>query len=284
MRRALGKGLAQLLGEQSESQVTELPVGSIDPNPHQPRTHFDEDALQELAESIRQVGIIQPIVVRVISEGRYGLIAGERRWRAAQIAGLTDVPVVVRSVDEQSTLQLGIIENVQRQDISALEQAAAFRRLMDEFNLSQENIAGAVGKSRTAVANTLRLLRLPREVQQALLEGLISEGHGRALLGCETEDQLKTLFYKIVDEGLSVREAERHARRQPPVTKAKKAASAKSKTITRDPNWASLEEALSIYLGSPTELTRTESGGRISVEFYSDDDLERILEVLGVRL
>lgn len=282
MRRALGKGLAQLLGEQSETQITELPIEAITPNPNQPRTHFDEDSLEELAESIRQVGIIQPLVVRIISEGQYGLIAGERRWRAAQLAGLTEVPVVVRSVDEQSTLQLGIIENVQRQDISALEQAAAYRRLMDEFSLSQENIAEAVGKSRTAVANTLRLLRLPKEVQQALLEGLISEGHGRALLMCESTEQMMALFYRVVDEGLSVRETERQARR------AAQGPTAKSKSPARqhplDPNWVNLGEALSIYLGSPTKLSKSETGGKITVEFFSDDDLERILEVLGIRL
>lgn len=279
MRRALGKGLAQLLGEQGESQVTELPIDSIEPNPDQPRTVFEEDALQELAESIRQVGILQPIVVRPTSDGRYSLIAGERRWRAAQLAGLSDVPVVVRHADERTVLQLAIIENVQREDITSIEQAVAYKRLIDEFSLTQDAVASGVGKSRAAVANTLRLLRLPKEVQDAIGDKLITEGHARALLMCASTEQTLMLFYKIVDEGLTVRETERLARKlveQGDTEKKKKV------KVALDPNWRAAQDSLSEFFGTPTSLHRTEKGGSIQIQFFSDEDLTRILELLDI--
>lgn len=283
MRRALGKGLAQLLGESSESQVTELPLSSIEPNPDQPRQHFDEDALEELAESIRGVGILQPLVVRPLTEGRYALIAGERRWRASKLAGLTSVPVVVRNASEQDVLQLAIIENVQREDISPVEQAVAYRKLIDEFSLTQEQVAGAVGKSRVSVANALRLLRLPSEVREALTTKLITEGHARALLMCEDENALKSLFFRVVDEGLTVRDTERLARRQPaPIAKAEAPTKPRPAGSGLDPAWNAVGEAMSIYLGSPTKLQKADVGGKITIEFYSDDDLQRILDVLGI--
>jgi len=283
MRRALGKGLAQLLGEQFESTVSELPIDSIVPNPRQPRQHFDEAALEELAQSIREVGLLQPLVVRPTAEGTYELIAGERRWRACQRAGLKTVPVVVRPSGDQASLEMALVENLQRFDITPVESAKAFRRLIQEFGLTQEQVAERVGKSRTAVANTLRLLKLPPRALEALEKGEITEGHARALLALDSEPEMLALLERIVRTGLSVREAERAVKQtqspkreqpQPPV----------SRTAASDPAVRQLEDGLSMYLGAPVRIERAEVGGRIVVSFYSEDDLERILEILGMRL
>ncbi len=287
MRRSLGKGLAQLLGESSEIQANEIAVADITPNPDQPRRFFDQDALEELAESLKSVGLMQPIVVRPVSEGKYEIIAGERRWRAAQIAGLTSVPVIVRAATDEQTLQMALIENVQRQDISPIEAAMAYKQLVEDFDLTQEDVAKKVGKSRVAVANALRLLRLPEEILEALGTGLITEGHARALLQCSSDKQLKDLFFKIVDEGLSVRAAEQLARTPEkavatprPVTRVV----SKSSGGTNDPNWQALADGLSTYFGAPVALKRNEVGGEMILNFYSDEDLERVLEILGITL
>lgn len=285
MRRALGKGLAQLLGEQSDVQPNELELDQIQANVNQPRKRFDEDALEELAESIRAVGILQPIVVRPIAENRYEIIAGERRFRAAKLAGLTSVPVTVRSAENDATLQMALIENVQREDISALECAWAYKQLSEDFGFSHEQIAQRVGKSRVAISNTLRLLRLPEEVQEAIGSGLITEGHARALLTCESEGKLRELFYKVVDQGMTVRETERAARAADvPKAKAERTKAKGKPADKADPNWSGLEEALSTYFGSPVKLEAGQIGGKLSIEFYSDDDLQRILDILGVHL
>src|SRR5947199_5012387 len=189
MMRVLGKGLSQLIGEQADTTISEVLVDAIVPNQRQPRTYFKEEAVQELANSIREVGILQPLVVRPLSEGKYELIAGERRLRASKLAGLETVPVLVRAADDRTSLEMAIIENVQREDISPLESARAYRKLIDEFGLTQEQVAQKVSKSRVSVANTLRLLRLPAQIQQALESGDIQEGHARALLAFESEEE-----------------------------------------------------------------------------------------------
>lgn len=278
MRRALGKGLSQLIGEQFESGTSEVSVDQVQPNQRQPRTHFDEAALQELADSIREFGVLQPLIVRPLSEGQYELIAGERRLRAAKLAGLATVPILLRSAGNQSSLEMAIVENVQREDINALECAKAYRRLMDEFDLTQDQIAVKVGKSRTGVANTVRLLRLPQRVQEGLQEGRISEGHARALLAFENPDQQLAVYDQILERGLTVREVERASRAKPVVRPPRAEQPASS---AED---AELEEALSIYLGSRVRIVRTEAGGRVSFEFYSDEDLQRIFEVFGFSL
>ncbi len=284
MRRALGKGLAQLLGEQTDIQPNELEIDQIVANPNQPRKHFDEDALEELAESIRSVGMLQAIVVRPVSENQYEIIAGERRWRAAQRAGLATVPVTVRAAGNDSTLQLALIENVQREDISPIECALAYRQLSEEFGFTQEQIATKVGKNRASIANTLRLLKLPDEILEAIGTGLITEGHARALLMCESEAKLRELFFKIVDQGMTVREAERAARAgEKPGSKATPR-STKAKNRTTDPNWMVLEESISNYFGSPAKLSKGATGGTLAVDFYSDEDLQRILDLLGIEI
>jgi ParB family transcriptional regulator, chromosome partitioning protein len=279
MRRALGKGLSQLIGEQFEGAPSEIAVDSILPNQRQPRTHFDEAALEELAASIKELGVLQPLIVRPLAEGRFELIAGERRLRAARLAGLATVPVLTRSADNRASLEMAIVENVQREDINPMEASRAYRRLMDEFDLTQEQVAERVGKSRTGVANLVRLLRLPKRVQEGLESGRITEGHARALLSFDNEAQQLAVFDQIVERGLTVREVEKASKtRTAPSPRREPAAP------STDPNDGALEEAISTHLGARSRIQRSDAGGKLVVEFYSDDDLERILEVLGLRL
>jgi ParB family chromosome partitioning protein len=279
MRRALGKGLSQLVAEQFDDTPTEAPVGSIVPNPRQPRLHFNEEALAELAESIKIHGILQPLHVKPSGDGTFELIAGERRLRAAKLAGLKSVPILIRSAGDQGSLELAIIENVQREDINALEAAKAYRRLTDEFGLTQEVVSQKVGKSRTAVANTMRLLRLPKRIQDGLQEGKISEGHARALLTSDSEAVQLALYDQILENGLTVRDVEQKTKKQATGPKPKKAAKGEDK----DPNEQALEDALSTFLGTPVRIDRKQVGGEVVIQFYSDDDLERLLEQLGFR-
>lgn len=279
MRRALGKGLSQLIAEPTDGPVTEVRVEDITPNPRQPRTHFDEEALSELADSIRQHGILQPIVVRPVGKGKYELIAGERRWRAAQRAGLRQVPVVVRATDPRGSLEIALIENLQRADIGALESARAYRLLMDEFGMTQEQVADRVGKSRAAVANTVRLLRLPDRILAALETGAITEGHARPLLSLDSPAAQLALFDKITQEGLSSKEVERVVRPAGPKRSRKPGV-----VDASDPNWKALQQAASERLGSPVRLDGSEKGGTISIRFFSEEDLIRIMEVLGVEV
>lgn len=257
---------------------TTLPLSALVRNPNQPRQHFDEEALEELAASIREMGILQPLVVRPAEAGKFEIVAGERRFRAAAMAGLTEVPVVVRTGGAQAALEMAIVENVQRSDISPIECAVAYRRLADEFGMSQDEIAAKVGKSRVAVSNTLRLLRLPDDVQHAVNSGRITEGHARALLMVDSPVRQAALFQRVVEEGLSVRETERLARSgteaRPPT--------GPTPTRRADPQWTALSESLSEFFGSPAKLAKTDKGGRLQVEFYSEDELQRILERLGI--
>ncbi len=279
MRRALGKGLSQLVAEQFDDTPTEAGVGAIFPNPRQPRTHFNEEALAELSESIKTHGILQPLLVKPLADGTYELIAGERRLRAAKLAGLKTVPILIRSAGDQGSLELAIIENVQREDINSLEAAVAYRRLTDEFGLTQEVVAQKVGKSRASVANTIRLLRLPKRVLDGLQTGKITEGHARALLTSDSEAVQLALYDLILERGLSVREVEQKTRRNPTEPKV-----AKPTKKEADPNEIALTDALSTFFGTPIKIERKQVGGELVVQFYSDDDLERILDLFGFRL
>jgi ParB family chromosome partitioning protein len=282
MRRALGKGLSQLIAEQYDASPNEASLEDILPNSRQPRTIFEQTALDELAASIRQYGLIQPLVVRPLAEGKFELIAGERRLRAAKIAGLRSVPIVLRSAGNQSALEIALIENVQREDMNALECARSYRRLIDEFGLTQEQVADRVGKSRTAIANTLRIIRLPEAIQKGLELGQISEGHARALLAFDNPTRQMAIFELIVTQGLSVREVERlsqqkSVREDPEPPKPKAAV---------DPNMKALEEEIARRLSAPTKIQKTSggAGGRLTVEFFDDDDLQRILDAIGISL
>lgn len=275
MRRVLGKGLRELMGGvEEDSGIREIPIESIVPNPRQPRKVFDDEALSELAESIEQFGLLQPVVVRPLDRDRYELIAGERRLRASKLAGLAKVPALVRSADHQQSLEMALIENLQREDISPLEAAAAYRAFVQEFDLTQEEIAQRVGKSRAAIANSLRLLKLPDQILDSLSEGAITEGHARALLQFETETEQLLMHSRILAKGLTVREVEKQAR----VSETK---STKSRTPRRT---NPLEASLSELLGAQTRIAKSGKGGQIRIDFYDDEDLQRILEILGVEL
>jgi ParB family chromosome partitioning protein len=283
MRRALGKGLSQLLGDESEVAPSQIETDRIVANPRQPRGNFDDGSLDELAASIREHGVIQPLIVRPVSEGRYELVAGERRLRAAIRAGLKTVPVVVRTADAQASLEIALIENVQREDISPVDCARAYRRLADEFGLTQEEIAIKVGKTRASVSNTLRLLRLPEEVLAAIESGQISEGHAKALLMVESPARQAALFKRMLRTGISVREAEAAARGGPSSVKepgrTRTAAARPS-----DPNLHAVERGLGEFLGTGVRIEPGSIGGRIVIDYYSDEDLDRILETLGFRV
>jgi len=257
--------------------LLEVPVESVKPNRRQPRTHFDQGALEELAASIRQHGILQPLVVRPSGAG-YEIIAGERRWRASQLAGLEQVPVVVRDSSAMDALELALIENIQREDIGPLECARSYRRLIDEFGLTQEEVATKIGKSRVTIANTVRLLRLPPRIQESVDKGELSEGHAKALLQIEPEELQLRVFEEVIAGGWSVRDIEQLAR------KLAKADQPNSKTARSISSFSDLEEALSTKFGSRTKILGGEGGGRIVVNFASEDDLTRILDILQLQL
>lgn len=276
-RSGLGRGLDALIpgGETGEGGVLYVPVTAIRPNPHQPRAHIDEDRLEELAQSIREHGVLQPLIVTQGSqEGEYVLIAGERRWRAAQRAGLQRVPVLVREVSEQQQLELALIENIQRADLNPLETAEAYRQLHEVFGLSHEEIARRVGKSRVAVTNTLRLLKAAPEVQEALLAGRISEGHARALLALPTPQAQAAALEMVLRRGLTVRETEDLVRRLTAGRRPPPRAAATSPEI-RD-----LEERLRERLGTRVDLRGGPSRGRIVLHYYSAEELEALLRKL----
>jgi ParB family chromosome partitioning protein len=283
MRKALGKGLSQLLGDQLESQILETSIDSISANKRQPRRHFEVDALEELSESIRIHGVLSPIIVRPLAEGQYEIIAGERRWRAARLAGLTKVPVMIRSAAGQESLEIAIVENVQRADISAYESALAYQVLIQEFGLNQEQVALRVGKTRTAISNCLRLLKLPEEILIGVQEGKISEGHARALLSVNNEARQLEIYQDIVTLNLSVREVEKLAA---PNTEndSKRKKKTFTKKETKDIHTQQLESVISEKFGTCASIDRKAEGGVISLPFFDDEDLQRILDILGVEL
>ena len=276
-RRGLGKGLEALIpvAEGPAGGVLEAPVAAIVPNPMQPRTTVDAEALEELAASIAEHGLIQPLIVTQQGPEQYQLIAGERRWQAAQMAGLATVPVIVKEATPQEALELALVENIQRADLSPLEEAFAFRQLVDEFGLTQEQVADRVGKSRVAVTNTMRLLRLPDAVKQALVDGKIREGHARALLALPTSEAQVAALKIVVKRSLSVRQTEELVRRllaESPPPKAKEPIS---------PETQSLEEEFRDTLGTKVSLYRNQRGrGRLVVHFYSDEELQTIYDVI----
>ncbi|MCL6623763.1 MAG: ParB/RepB/Spo0J family partition protein [Fimbriimonadales bacterium] len=276
MREALGKGLIQLLSEQEQASLREIPVDAIQPNPRQPRKRMDEDALRSLAESLKKVGVVQPVIVRIVGQNQYELIAGERRWRAAKMAGLQRIPAVIRTADTIESLQIALVENLQREDISPLEAAEAYQVLIDEFGLTQEEVAQRVGKSRPTITNALRLLRLPPAIRESLASGNITEGHARALLQCDTETEMLLIHEQILKKGLSVRQVERLARQ--------KGAEAPSRTPSEPSPITPLERALSERLGAPVRIRSQKGRGQIVIDYFGEEDLARVLEAMGVTL
>jgi ParB family chromosome partitioning protein len=273
--QGLGRGLAALIPQRSTSAAgsVEIPLGRIRENPRQPRQRMADDALATLAASIREHGVIQPILVTETIDG-YQLVAGERRVRAARMAGLERIPAVIRQLADQQQLELALVENLQREDLDPIEAARAYRQLIDEFAFSQEDLAARVGRARSTVANTLRLLDLHDAVQDAVANGSITEGHARALGGLATEAQARVLG-TVVDDGLSVRQTEELVRRlrepREPVARAERPA---------DPDVERVEEDLRRSLGTKVRLTRTRRGGRIVIDYYGDEELSRLYQRL----
>jgi ParB family transcriptional regulator, chromosome partitioning protein len=272
-QQGLGRGLASLIPQRNApSGATDIPIARVQVNPYQPRKHMDEDNLASLAASIAEHGVIQPIIVSETLEG-YRLVAGERRLRAATLAGLDHIPAVIRQVADHDQLQIALIENLQRADLDAIEEAHAYRQLMDEFGLSQDTVATRVGRARSTIANTLRLLDLDPALQQAIADGRITEGHARALGGLPADAQPRVLG-TVVERDLSVRQTEELVRRLRERQPAPRAAA----SSTADPDLERVEEDLRRSLGTKVSLARTRRGGRIVIEYYSDEDLGRIYE------
>lgn len=288
--RGLGKGLdvmiPNIVGETKEkkqkaetkekSAETVVAITKVEPNRKQPRKYFDEDALQELADSIKQFGLLQPILVQDRKE-YYEIIAGERRWRAARLAGLKEVPVIIKNYSDQEIVEIALIENIQREDLNPIEEAQAYKRLLEEFNLKQDEVAERVSKSRAAVTNSIRLLKLGDKVQQMVIDDMISTGHARALLAVEDEEEQYALAQKIFDEKLSVREIEKMVKNLHKPAKVKKLDDKALQAIYLD-----IEEKLKQRLGTKVAVTsKGEGTGKIEIEFYSHEDLDRILEMIN---
>ena len=285
-RKALGKGINALIPdfemgvpeshENGPAKNTELLIDEISPNRFQPRKYFDDDKLEELVTSIRDNGVLQPIVVQKVEAG-YELVVGERRWRASKKAGLKKIPAVIREVTDAQALELAIIENIHRQDLNPIEEADAYARLADEFALTQEMIAKRVGKSRTAVANTLRLLKLSRNIKEDLISGKISMGHARALLGLDNAGQREALRKEIFKQDLTVRQTEsRVSRLKQSVSKKPVSLVSKKNIFIKD-----LEKEFERRLGTKVDIKPAKKGGKLVVTYYSDDDLDRIKDLIG---
>lgn len=275
MKPALGKGLSALIPEkkQSSSGILELDINIITPNEYQPRRFFDDKALDDLVSSIREKGVIQPVIVRRISDRAYELIAGERRWRASKKAGLDKIPAIVKEAAPAEALELALIENIQREDLNPLETAEAFQRLIKDFSLTHDELSKKVGKDRATVTNYLRILKLPSEVKRWIAEGSLSIGHAKALLQIDDPLAQTAAARKIIKNGLSVREAE---------ALSKKTSTSRPKPkASRDPQIASLEEKLIQSLGTKVRLIhKSKKGGKIEIEYYSLEELDRLLEIL----
>jgi ParB family transcriptional regulator, chromosome partitioning protein len=288
-RSGLGRGLNALIptdvgsGAQPRLGAQEVPINQIEPNPYQPRNHFDEESLAGLTASIRELGVVQPVLVRQLGSERYALIAGERRWRAAKRAGLQVIPIIVRDVTDSLTLQHALVENLHRDDLNPLEEAAAYQQLIEDFNLTQEEVAQRIGKSRSAVANLLRLFQLPPQVQRLVAESRLSAGHAKALLGTPDRAFQEALARRVVADGLTVRETEDAVRQRnelggsPPPPAAGNGRVAK----LRAPGLLELEELLAEQLATRVKINLGPKKGRVVIEFADLADLERIYRVMA---
>jgi ParB family chromosome partitioning protein len=272
--RGLGRGLGALIPRQTVG-LREVPVDAIRPNPWQPRTHFDEQELEELAQSIREHGVLQPVLVSQQSDGTFQLITGERRWRAVQLAGFASVPAMVKEATPRSSLELALVENIQRRDLNPLEEAHAFRALMDEHGLTQEQLGQRIGKSRVSITNTLRLLQLPEAVREALAGGALTEGHARAILMANGESARLEVLERVLADHLSVRDTEALAR-----ALNSRRTSAPAPEVRMDPDVERLEEAFRQALGTRVRLMKGRRGGRLVITFFSDEELQGLYEAI----
>lgn len=281
-KRGLGRGLEALLPKKEKvaplkTGLEEIPIEFIQPGKYQPRTYFAEDSIAELSDSIKAQGVIQPIVLRPIADDRYEIIAGERRWRAAQLAGIDKIPAVIRTVDDESALAMSLIENIQREDLNPLEEATALKRLIDDFQFTHQEVADAVGKSRSAVTNTLRLTQLALPVAEMLVAGDLEMGHARALLTLESNEQVR-VAKQVIARGLNVRQTEELVRI------AGKIAEGAGEKPGPDPDTRRLEQNLGQTLGQPVQIKHTKRGaGRLVISYNSLDELDGILTKMGYR-
>lgn len=285
MKKGLGKGLDSMIPEKKtkaeikeaqDKSLAEIKISEIDPNMGQPRKKFDEDELLELAESIKIHGVIQPIILTKRGK-RYEIIAGERRWRASKLAGLVKIPAVIREYTDKEIMEVSLIENIQRQDLNPIEEATAFKNLIDEYKMKQDDLAERVSKSRSAITNALRLLKLDDKVKAMLAEGLISTGHARALLAVEDKNKQQILATKIFDEKLSVRETEKLVKQIPENKEPKKEEKSSEKLI-----YKKLEDSLKSIIGSKVSIKGRDNGkGKIEIDYYSIEELDRITELLS---
>ncbi|MFD2672206.1 ParB/RepB/Spo0J family partition protein [Marinicrinis sediminis] len=284
MSKRLGRGLDALipsLNVKEDDKVTEIGVKQLRANPYQPRKQFNEDAIKELSESIKEHGVIQPIIVRAVVKG-HEIIAGERRWRAAQLAGLETIPAVVREFSDQQVMEIALIENIQREDLNAMEVAQAYQAIMDQFELTQEELSAKVGKSRSHIANFLRLMHLPEEIKDYVSRGTISMGHARAIAGVEETARKLELARKTIQEGWSVRELEEAIQQMQQQTEQKKKVKPRAKH--QDPYLGQAEDQLREALKTTVKIKSSKDKGKIEISYFSKDDLNRLLDILNVEM
>ncbi|MGI5879981.1 MAG: ParB/RepB/Spo0J family partition protein [Syntrophomonadaceae bacterium] len=276
--RGLGRGLDALFAASANSYeqetINEVPIAEIVPREEQPRKVFDQESLKELSDSIREHGVLQPLLVRVKNQ-EYEIIAGERRWRAAQQAGLETLPVLIKDINDEEAAEYSLIENIQRDDLTVLEEAQAYRKMIDRFGYTQEKLASRVGKSRAHIANTIRILRLPAEILDYIEQGMISAGHARALLGLSNEQEQLKAGRDIIAGKMTVRETEK-------TVKNKKAKS--KKRAVKSVEISELENLLEKHLATRTKIITSGAGGKIEINYFNGDDLERLLELMGIKL
>lgn len=282
-KRGLGKGLSALIPDEventieSDKSIINIDISKIKPNKEQPRRDFDRDSLYELSNSIKKHGLIQPIIVKKAGNG-YEIIAGERRWRAAKDIKLKEIPCIIKEIDEIETSEIALIENIQREDLNPIEEGLAYKKLMDKYNLTQEKVSEAVGKSRSYIANITRLLKLDKRIIELISSSKISSGHGRTLLALEDKDMQYEVAKRIIENSLNVRDTERLVKNMGSKKKKKK----QKKDNTQDPVIRDLEESLRKVLGTKVQIVNGRKKGKIEIEYYSDDDLQRILDLLSV--
>lgn len=285
----LGKGLGALIPEEIENNevikddknnIKIIDISKVKANEEQPRRFFDDNKIAELSQSIKEHGIIQPLIVQKNDDDTYKIIAGERRWRAARVAELKEVPVIIKELSSENLLQVSLIENIQREDLNAIEEALAFKKLIKEFKFTQDRLALKIGKSRAAIANTMRLLNLDSRVQEYIIQGVISEGHGRALLVLKNDEQYK-MAQKIIDDNLSVRDTEKIIKTL--LNKDdKKEDNKKKEEVVYNPYYKDIKDRLQDYFGTKVVINNNKNKGKIEIEYYSEEDLQRILDIINI--
>ncbi|MBM7624313.1 ParB family chromosome partitioning protein [Sporohalobacter salinus] len=281
-KKRLGKGLGALIsdkkpeGNSSEKGIQKVKVNKIEPNPYQPRKEFNQKRLEELSQSIKKHGLLQPVTLRSKEDNSYQLIAGERRWRAAKLSGLDEITAIIQDCSQQQMMEIALIENLQREDLDPIEEAKAYNKLIDKFDLTQSKVAESVGKSRSSIANSLRLLNLPSEIQDYVSRETLTVGHARALLSLSTNAEQKEVAKEVIENNLSVRETEKLVKNLTTDKKREK----KKKSKKRDPNIVAIEDRLRRSLGTEVSVKRGKDKGEIIIEYYSDEELTRLLEFL----